>query len=201
MGARVSDPVVDAGLFRLRAFEADWCRPLRKRGENQLDALLVEEAYHWIVLGQRLGYFADSPSINDQIRPTPKHDGFFDDGMDLPASEFARYLSDAQEDLTPERREFLHLILFADGEQFQNRHRQLSKLHALIVDQTQQHVAASVMDEVAWGLVGAESQLVDRLASHPARWRSSYSALAAAAGVKAQERLREVSALRDRLGI
>ena len=197
MGVRVSDPVVDTGLFRLRAFEADWIRPLREREGNQLDALLVEEASHWVLLGQRLGYFADSPSI--KIGQTQKRDGFFGDRMDLPASEFARHLSDAQEDLTAERREFLHLILFADDEQFQDRHRQLSELHALIVDRTQEHVAAAVMDDVAWGLVGAESQLVDSRATHPARWRSSDSALAGAAGERAQQRLRKVRALRDRL--
>src|SRR2546423_210468 len=130
--------MVDPLLFRLRAFEADWIEPLKSlldREENDADShsklrlVLLLEAESWIGVAQKVGYFPVAVAPDESLgRVELRGQGLerhrrqiefasfvFEPAnveVDMDAQEFAHALTQAQDDLTSEREEFLRLLYF-----------------------------------------------------------------------------------------
>jgi Hsp70 protein len=197
--APVTEPSTDPALFRLRAFEVDWLTPLLKAPSGELNAVLAAEAQRWILLGQEVGYFADAPSYLRLDQSLPKAAAGFFQGA-LPAVDFAdfRYaLNEAQDDLTPERREFLDLVLFADDAVWHARLHEVWKLAGELTGRPALRLSDEAMDSVSWSLAGAESQMADGAPYLPAHWRSSDNTFIQAMWPVAEERLARLKDARD----
>jgi hypothetical protein len=193
---------VDPALFRLRAFEADWLAPLIRTADSPLEQLLIAEAERWILVGQSLGFFPQAPrAAGDVPERAFRFHNFFTDEIgfftDKPValSDFSATLSAAQDDLTPARRAFLRLVLFATDPEFDDAVRQLSRFEAAVAEPL---ARARLVDEVEWALQGAESQ-IDAPLTHPARWRASNRALVAAGGLRAAQRMTILERWRQRV--
>lgn len=191
---------IDPALFRLRAFESDWLAPLLRATDSSLTRLLAAEAEQWITLGQRVGFFAQTPQ-RDATRGgrSPEFDRFFAPG-EVEPSNFAGILSDAQDDLTSARREFLRLLLFAPEPEFERAVEGLFRLETAVAEPRGDFALAELVDTAEWALQGAES-LIRTPSVHPAHWRSSNDALISVGGLRAARRLSAVSAWRARIAV
>jgi hypothetical protein len=124
----LTDPRVDPPLFRHYAFWSDWVAPLEAEladvpsstSTARLLHALLKETEEWHIAGREIGYFADvRPAWPSGFvegvdwRPTAVSRPFVvPDALDQVS--FARLLTQAREDLTPERREFFRLLCFAE---------------------------------------------------------------------------------------
>jgi hypothetical protein len=195
MEGKIGKSVVDPALFRLRAFEVDWVARLPS-APHGLAALLSAEADNWIVLGQRLGYFADNVDAQRRAGSLSKDvqsllDGALDDSLERDAGDFARQLSAAQEDLTPERLRFLRVTLFADRSEWNFFVREAGEVARLLIDEPTRSIPQDTIDEVAWVLEGRES-IIDGQPAWPAYWRSRAMPILSVTSPGRVARLREV---------
>jgi hypothetical protein len=187
------DTVVDPALFRLRAFEADWVARFRT---GALGRLLVAESTRWMILGMRVGYFAESDV--SELGPTETNDAvdaLLDQALhesDLHNVEaFARELILAQEDLTPERRNFLYEILFAEDAEWRDRLSQARRICSRIASEPIEGIPPLAISGAAWLLEG-RSSLIDSEAEWPGYWRSDDLPVLGALLPNGSERLEEV---------
>jgi hypothetical protein len=168
-------PALDqAGMFRLRAFESDWVLPLVDP-TDELDSLLLAEARLWIDIGCSLGYFAGAATrLTDDVdvpeRFASRLKPARHEWSDLPPALFQQRLVEAQSDLTRDRQEYLRLLLFADTDDWERALESLDRVTGALRPGTQ--LRREVVDDIAWALEGAESDLDARHQSLPASWRS-----------------------------
>lgn len=174
---------VEPALFRLRVFEDQWLEPLRTTATHSpLDLVLLAEAERWISIGVSVGYFAadasrrpksvfeaptaDSEVITkwiDTLRPPPN----------LNAPTFSHALAIAREDLTPERRSFLRLAIFASESEWDEAIGSLSSFRASL----EKEGPGSLDDlaAVSWALEGDLDESADPKdvlqTQLPAGWR------------------------------
>jgi hypothetical protein len=175
----MANTFVDPALFRLRTFEVEWLEPLlndlydrsaestlaRGRMESDGTALLlhalIAEAYRWLTVGQQVGYFAQtSPSTSPLSLAEPLELEWLLSAIrsqaELPPGlgirEFARALSEARDDLTAERREFLRLVCFAEEVEWLERMEQIRRLAEEFAARPEEFAPSEIVDEVTWGL-------------------------------------------------
>ena len=98
---------------------------------------------------------------------------FVDEAARVDSVEFGYLLSEAQDDLTAERREFLDLVLFAEGAEWRQRMRQVSQFTRGLVEKPHATVPHVVMDSIGWILDGAESEISSGPPYLPAAWRAA----------------------------
>jgi hypothetical protein len=173
---------VDAQLFRLRAFEEDWIGPLLKRAQQRSrrdDAaskmvfqVLIAESRHWLALGERVGYFPEGEA-REMPHAAPFTEPFFrelDGEMD--ASLFARRLGEAQRHFTPDRMEYLRLLLFSDDDEFIQNLRAV-ELIAVELERRPGEIYLSRLGAIAW--VGGEPNRArtKTLVHMPDGWRNT----------------------------
>ena len=176
----MAETFVDPALFRLRAFEVEWLEPLlndlyddlsteaalaRGRMESDGTALLlyalIAEAYRWLTVGQQVGYFAqtypstsplslaDPPEL-ERLLSTIRSQPELPPGLGI--REFARALSEARDDLTAERREFLRLVCFAEEVEWLERLKQIRTLTEELTARPEGFTPSEIVDKAAWGL-------------------------------------------------
>jgi hypothetical protein len=175
----MADTFVNPALFRLRAFEVEWLEPLLAdlhdrstesalaRGRMEWDSTalllyaLIAEAYRWLTVGQQVGYFAhtypstsylslaDPPEL-ERLLSTIRSQPELPPGLGI--REFARALSEARDDLTAERREFLRLVCFTEEAEWFERLKQISTLAEEITARPDGFAPSEIVDEVTWGL-------------------------------------------------
>lgn len=196
---------VDPALFRLREFEAQWLEPLKAPLFLEADALtlklvLVAEAERWHSWGQQVGYFAQ-PDGEPSLDPGDEFNDYLGAAElpeDLDVPMFARELSYAREDLTPERRELLRLVFFAGEFEWSVRVAELSELLRRLTARPCLSLQLDTVDTLAWSfqldtvenvasLSGALLGKITDAPRLPADWRMGK--LAAAAHRKAPDRL------------
>jgi SIR2-like domain len=173
------DTFAEPALFRLRTFEAEWLEPLLNdlydraakaalsRGYTEPDGTglllyaLIAEAYHWLTIGQQVGYFAQAkPSTSPLLLAEPPELEWLLRAIrsqtELPPGlgiqEFARALSEARDDLTAERREFLRLVCFAEEIEWFERLEQIWTLADELTAQPEGFARSEITDKVTWGL-------------------------------------------------
>ena len=162
--------------FRLRAFEADWVEPLWEQEPAPLRELLLAEAERWAVLGRELGYFGDGPLGARLLdRPRSEFEILFE-GTDAAKVEgpgqFASMLLQAQDDLTPPRRDFLLIVFFASEAEWRGRFQDLKSVSGELAGSGESHAPPTLAAEVGWALIGADSEIEGAATELPAGWRS-----------------------------
>ncbi len=195
----MTDAPVNPALFRRRVFEAEWLSPLKAEppelgasldvplrdspGAEALSAALLRyalalEAQRWLAIGEHVGYFASAP-ISGMVE-LPQLAWILNDGgsqtahaSEFDIHEFGRALSEAQADLTPERREFLRLICFAAPSEWKARLSEISQLSRNLSRRPDLILSYEQVDRVAWGLEGGESNISRGPQDLPAGWRSN----------------------------
>jgi hypothetical protein len=190
VNAHDSSGSVAPSLFRLRAFELSWRTPMMRRASRStlvgdrralLYSVLVLETDRWLALGQRVGYFADIPFATSPARdPTARRAESWSDRLwsggepptDLDPLTFSCELTEATEQLTPARLEFLALILFEPYKVFQARLGEVRELADAITRRPWLSVPPRAVDRVAWSLDGAAFP-DSALRWSPAFWRQS----------------------------
>jgi hypothetical protein len=179
---------VAPALFRVRAFEQDWSALLRRIAtlERQypfryggLNAVLAAEARRWLRLGTEIGYFGGADDL--MLPEGHEGQGYFEevhideasffpgDPPELTPFEFADQVNLSREDLTLPRVEFLFLLMFSSGTDWEKRLTELSDFAEELERQPLSRNPASTLNRVAWGLSGAESETGER--GCPAMWR------------------------------
>jgi conflict system STAND superfamily ATPase/SIR2-like protein len=175
----MADTFVDPALFRLRAFEVEWLEPLLNdlhdrstevtldRGRMEWDSAtlllyaLIAEAYRWLTVGRQVGYFAQTyPSTSPLLLADPPELERLLSAIRSPTElppglgirEFARALSEARDDLTAERREFLRLVCFTEEAEWFERLKQISTLAEEITARPEGFAPSEIVDKVAWCL-------------------------------------------------
>ena len=176
----MADVFVDPALFRMRTFEVEWVEPLKAELSKLLDRsvdttqtraksdgtvlllhVLITEADRWLAIGQQVGYFAQaSPSAYpSSLAEAPELKLFLNaisSQTELPPGlgvrEFARALSEARDDLTTERREFLRLVCFAEEAEWIERLNRIRALAQRLTDRPEELPPPEMVDEVTWGL-------------------------------------------------
>src|ERR1039458_9793695 len=171
--ARRGQTTVNPALFRLRAFEIDWVAPLLDEPDSELRSFLLAEAKQWGELGQQIGYFETAPFSDERLATVPadKLAAVLADQEqpEITLADFQDSLMEAQEDLTPERREFLNLVFFSDEKEWNERLGQASALADQLLDipvseltsSPKSIFSAEAMDNVSWLLGGPDSELED----------------------------------------
>ena len=185
---------IDPAQFRLRAFEQDWVLPLLDEVDGlvetdsarRLDLALLLEARLWRSLGVRTGYFAGAPEID---LDAPLGDlGEFAEIVEAAeytrswiqrADRFGDLLAQALDDLTPERRELLRIVYFAEEEEWQRRIVEVRRLAHAVAERPSSSMPPGWVDRVAWAIEGPWTENRALLAySYSARlpsyWRSSH---------------------------
>lgn len=198
--APVTESPVDPALFRLRAFEADWLTPLLDAPPSELNAVLAAEAQRWLSLGMDVGYFAEAPLVGPQFAgPLPEEvAGFFQGELPIiDIADFGLALTQAQDDLTLERREFLDLVFFADDAVWHSHLHEVWELAGALAGRPTLRLSAEAMDSVSWSLEGAASHIAGGTVYLPAHWRSSDQPFIQAMWPLAQERLASLNDARD----
>jgi tetratricopeptide (TPR) repeat protein len=174
---------VEPALFRLRVFEEQWLQPLRSAAaDDPLDLALLTEAERWISIGGSVGYFAaasggqpmsaiEAPTT--EAKMIVKWIGELRPPQDLDAATFSQALAIAREDLTPERRSFLRLAIFASEDEWNEAVGSLSSFRSSL--EMKEPGSLDDLAAVSWALEGEleecinpEDELQLRL---PAGWR------------------------------
>jgi len=185
MSLRTSADSVRPGAFRLHAFHEGWILPIEAQlgysardwhssAAGRLSATLVEEGYEWIRIGQEVGYFdvVDVERAHPHLGAEPRNRVAADSsGIDGP-EQFAWLLSEAQDDLSRPRRDFLESMVFADERTFRERLAPAETLARQLSDDPQLRFSDEVVDQIQWLLDGSESDLDDQ-PSTPASWRGA----------------------------
>ncbi len=174
----MSDPVVDAALFRVRAFEQDWSRMLSSLFQRTrfspdpgryggMAAVLAAEADGWFRAGSENGYFrgADSLALRFEALDPSEYETEIDAAsyflpfhISLEADEFGEQLNLAREDLTYPRVEFLSLLMFASDANWNRRIEELEVFADALEEQPLWQPPPDALSMVAWSLQGAESR-------------------------------------------
>jgi tetratricopeptide (TPR) repeat protein len=236
----MADAFVDPAHFRLRAFEVEWLEPLktelsdlphRSAGESDGTALLlhvlIAEADRWITIGQQVGYFAQtSPSAHPAARAEfPELEWLLNairSQPELPSGlsvrEFARALSEARDDLTADRREFLRLVYFTAEKEWDERLNQIREFAEQVAKRPEDLPASEIVERAMWGLdelggdvsgedtlsstesaasMDSETSATIELQHHlPAKWRLGSFALLAKQSPIAERRLAALDEVR-----
>ncbi len=187
---------VDSALFRLRAFESEWYRllralegavssesspPLERRvvplGLFELMDVLDTEMHYWRDLGMGIGYFAETEEFGAP-RPSGDYSRLFllaySPGMpgsapNLSQETFFNALVEAQEDLFPERLEFLRILVFAGAREWERALRNVKKVADSLRQRPWIEIPGEIVDSVTWSLSGADVAGSDDWS--PAAWR------------------------------
>jgi hypothetical protein len=185
MSLRMSTDAVRPGAFRFHAFLEGWILPIEAHlgysardwhgsAAGRLNATLVEEGYEWIRVGQEVGYF-DAVDV-ERAHPhlgAEAHDRVAADPSAIDGPEqFGWLLSEAQDDLSEPRRDFLESMLFADARTFRERLAPAETLAEQLLGDPQLRFSDEVVDQIQWLLDGSKSGLDDQ-PSTPASWRGA----------------------------
>jgi hypothetical protein len=180
----------DPGEVRLRRFELEWIDQINaKLGDwpnmdvwppdppSRLFLALRAEADLWVHDGIRIGYFRGQPKAESNINALRNlgievYAAREPLGYDI--SRFAREISQAQDDLTDARAEFLTLVFFEAEEQFSSRRMELVELSSSLRRRPWLRFSVEVVDRVAWALDGADLPGPTEL-DLPWSWRSDLS--------------------------
>ncbi len=165
---------LDVPAFRLQAFEHDWVGRFERDSTPAFNAALGEESRRWILLGQRIGYFAaDTPQ---DVYVEDSAAGLFETDEAVAQiedpDEFAAALWDAQDDLTPRRRAYIQLLMFADDDTWDDAIVSLRSYVRQLGATAPGESLPLLPKDLGWALSGAESDLEDDLRS-PANWRAA----------------------------
>lgn len=177
-------PVVNPALFRLRVFEDEWLESLAgeieragSEEERWLPLVLLKEAERWYELGRRLGYFPSQASLRGFSPPSlslpeallPLLKSIQNSDSPTSALQLSHSLILAQEELTPERREYLYLLYFATDSVWEQR---LAELQVASEDVSLSLLQGEGLSQLSWwALFGAQSEL-DPETAGPAAWRA-----------------------------
>jgi hypothetical protein len=204
MSSGVADGQVAPALFRLRAFEADWFRPLMSAVPPRilthepgawapgaaLNLALALEAERWIRLGQKVQYFPDSAGQLEADLEQIARVGL-DVGLDIffphefsagpGQGAFAAALGEAQESLTADRRSLLRLMFFESEVAFAMRLTEVREIAQALSHRPWLRLPPSAVARIAWSLEGiyAPGELSSSPESHPwmgpMSWRTTVS--------------------------
>jgi hypothetical protein len=207
----MSEVPVDTALSRLRALEQDWMNTLNhslwklKRSGWELDwieEILLVETSRWVLLGQNSGYFPEVPTpLTDRLGArgaVPEVEEFFIRPTIVQGrTDFAAELIGAQLELAREDRLlFLHLMFFADDNEWGARLSTAQMLARKLRDHPWRSLPIAFVEAMSWCLTGTESST--RRTNCPANWRlyTPFGEVAGERAARAEERWGQLKSTR-----
>ena len=184
-----STPRVDPLLFRRRLFETEW-QVLVGRSTPRLEALLREEGASWLRIGARLGYFDDPDNGGKRDTQRDELTSTGDDSASLDLHTFDDALAVTRAELTPERLEYLSLVLDSDDDAWDAAVTSVRRVAS------QTSLFEDAFGVVGWCLYGTEVS-PQRPIGTPADWRGHLPAVPA--NDRATRRIREADTLHAHL--
>lgn len=153
---------VDPALFRLRTFESDWSRLVKRprratRLAMQVRSVLHAEALRWLEMGQTIGYFAAQEHLELLESDASQHEGFFRHTEPPDPATFGEMLADAREDLSGPRIGFLELFVFAEPALWALSLRRLVDFASTLEGRGWLDVEPTEVQRIGWSLQGAEA--------------------------------------------
>jgi hypothetical protein len=160
----------------------------------KLSIVLLFEAQSWIDVGQLMGYFPAAADADDSLGRVQIEgeslERYVEDGESLPfvfepheslshvdpdvgPLSYERELTQALDDLTPERTEFLHMFFFSTDTEWEERLAKVREFAGELHRRPGSIVASDLLDSVAWCLSGPQSQFNRGEILFPADWRSA----------------------------
>ena len=204
-----SEARADPALFRRRVFEEEWLRPLQLAVAegDMLEHILAVEAESWARIGVAVGYFAGAlgelqpgvKTVSSVDAHIPQCIRAIEPWPELDVASFAHALGAAREDLTPDRRLLLRLVLLASEDDWDVAIRRLSAFRISL--QRREPASLETLEALSWaleGTLGPGTTPLDELQSRlPACWRCGSMTVLRDCSPAVAQRLDAVLAERD----